>query len=66
LINVIRARAGKWRWKQPNIAQIADNSAAMKAATPATININYILAERSREYYGEGYRWLDWCVRKNG
>ena len=60
LINVIRARAGKWRWNNGgNIAQIADNSAAMKAATPATININYILAERSREYYGEGYRWYD-------
>lgn len=24
-----------------------------------TIDINYILTERSREYYGEGYRWLD-------
>jgi len=31
----------------------------MIAATPATIDINYILAERSREYYGEGYRWFD-------
>ncbi|MNT86519.1 SusD family protein [compost metagenome] len=31
----------------------------MTAATPATIDINYILAERSREYYGEGYRWYD-------
>lgn len=24
-----------------------------------TIDINYILTERSREYYCEGYRWLD-------
>ena len=31
----------------------------MVAATPATIDINYILAERSREYYAEGYRWFD-------
>jgi hypothetical protein len=31
----------------------------MTAATPATITIDYILAERSREYYGEGYRWFD-------
>ena len=31
----------------------------MMAATPAIIDINYILAERSREYYGEGYRWFD-------
>jgi hypothetical protein len=60
LINVIRTRAGKWRWdNNGNIAKVADNSAAMIAATPATININYILAERSREYYGEGYRWFD-------
>jgi hypothetical protein len=31
----------------------------MTAATPATIDINYILAELSREYYGEGRRWFD-------
>ncbi len=60
LINVIRARAGKWRWSNNgNVAKVEDNSAAMTAATPATIDINYILAERSREYFGEGYRWLD-------
>lgn len=60
LINVIRARAGKWRWNNnQDKAKIEDNSAAMTAATPATITINYILDERSREYYGEGYRWFD-------
>lgn len=60
LINVIRARAGKWRWhNNGNTAKVEDNSAAMIAATPAIIDINYILAERSREYYGEGYRWFD-------
>ncbi|HLT42358.1 MAG TPA: RagB/SusD family nutrient uptake outer membrane protein [Sphingobacteriaceae bacterium] len=60
LINVIRARAGKWRWdNNGNVEKVADNSAAMVAATPATITINYILAERSREYFGEGYRWYD-------
>lgn len=60
LVNVIRARAGKWRWdNNGNIAKVVDNSAAMTAATPATIDINYILAERSREYFGEGYRWFD-------
>jgi starch-binding outer membrane protein, SusD/RagB family len=60
LINVIRARAGKWRWNNNgNAAKVEDNSAVMTAATPATIDINYILAERSREYYGEGYRWFD-------
>lgn len=60
LINVIRARAGKWRWDNAgNTAKVADNSAAMIAATPADITIEYILAERSREYFGEGYRWYD-------
>lgn len=60
LVNVLRARAGKWRFNNNgNVAKVADNSAAMIAATPATIDINYILAERSREFYGEGYRWFD-------
>lgn len=60
LINVIRARAGMWKFSNKNNAAfVADNSAAMMAATPATIDINYILAERSREYFGEGQRWFD-------
>ena len=60
LINVIRARAGKWRWSNSgNCEKLEDHSAEMMAATPSTIDINYILAERSREYYGEGYRWFD-------
>lgn len=60
LINVIRARAGKWKFNNAqNVTYIADNSAAMTAATPAAITIDYILAERSREYYGEFYRWYD-------
>ncbi|HSC38279.1 MAG TPA: RagB/SusD family nutrient uptake outer membrane protein, partial [Chitinophagaceae bacterium] len=60
LINVIRARAGMWRFdNNGNTVKIEDHSADMIAATPATIDINYILAERSREYYGEGSRWFD-------
>ncbi|MGF7230767.1 RagB/SusD family nutrient uptake outer membrane protein [Arachidicoccus sp.] len=60
LINILRARAGMWNFSNAqNSAKVADNSAAMVAATPATITIDYILAERSREYYGEGYRWFD-------
>ena len=60
LVNVLRERAGKWRWKNNgNYAKVEDNSAAMVAATPATIDINYILDERSRELFGEGYRWDD-------
>jgi len=60
LVNVIRARAGKWRWdNNGNVAKSADNSALLTSTTPAVIDINYILAERSREYFGEGYRWYD-------
>jgi hypothetical protein len=60
LVNVLRTRAGKWRWdNNGNVAKAADNSAAMIAATPATITLDYILAERSREFFGEGYRWFD-------
>lgn len=60
LINVIRARAGKWRYdNNGRTEKVQDNSVAMVAATPATITIDYILDERTREYYGEGIRWYD-------
>ena len=60
LVNVLRARAGKWRFdNNGNVVKNVDLSAAMIAATPATIDIDYILAERSREFFGEGYRWYD-------
>ncbi len=60
LVNVLRARAGKWRFDNGEQEErIEDNSAAMVAATPQNIDINYILAERSREFFGEGYRWYD-------
>lgn len=60
LINVIRARAGKWRFDNGEQAErMEDNSAAMVDATPDVIDIDFILAERSREYFGEGYRWYD-------
>jgi hypothetical protein len=60
LINILRARAGVWKWyNNGNIAKVEDHSADMTALTPASITIDYILAERSREYFGEGYRWFD-------
>jgi hypothetical protein len=60
LVNVLRARAGIWRWdNNGNVEKVEDHSAEMMAATPATIDIDYILAERSREFFGEGYRWYD-------
>jgi hypothetical protein len=60
LINVLRARAGMWRYdNNGNAVKVEDHSAEMVAATPETIDIDYILEERSREYYAEGYRWFD-------
>ncbi len=60
LVNVLRARAGKWRFdNNGNVPKVQDNAAAMIAATPSNITIEYILAERSREFFGEGYRWFD-------
>lgn len=70
-INTIRARAGKWKTRfndytylnsgtgYKDLAVTEDYSAAMVANTPANITIGYILDERLREYWGEGYRWLD-------
>ena len=60
LVNVLRARAGKQTFSQnDNVAVSVDHSAEMVAATPATITIDYILDDRSREFWGEGYRWFD-------
>jgi hypothetical protein len=60
LVNVIRARAGIWRWdNNGRKAKVEDNSTKMTDATPATIDIDYILMERSREFFAEGGRWFD-------
>lgn len=60
LVNVLRARAGRWTYSNAEYKEVdRDFSAEMTAAIPATIDINYILDERSREFYGEGYRWFD-------
>ena len=60
MVNVLRERAGKQTYCVNKRAdQVADYSAEMVAATPRTITIDYILDERSREFWGEGYRWFD-------
>ena len=60
LINVIRARAGKWSFSNAkNDYYVADFSKEMTDATPQEITIDYILDELSREYFGEGHRWFD-------
>lgn len=55
---MIWARAGVRCWDNNcNVEKNEDLSAEMISRTPANITIDYILAERSREYFGEGYRW---------
>lgn len=60
LLNVLRARAGKWSYKNnEGVAFSADYSADLTAATPSVITVDYVLDERLRELYGEGLRWFD-------
>ncbi len=60
LLNVIRARAGMWRYDNAaESAYNADFSEELVAATPENPDIYFLLMERSREYYAEGIRWYD-------
>lgn len=60
LLIVLRKRAGKWTYiNNDRKAYSADFGDELAAATPATISIDYILDERMREFYGEGFRWFD-------
>ena len=60
LINVIRARAAKWEFKNNEQKKYeADFSAELTAKTPNPVTIDFLLDEMLREYYGEGKRWFD-------
>ena len=63
LVNVLRLRAGRWTSPADDDASsrpiVSDFGADLVAATPATIDVDYILDERMREFWGEGYRWFD-------
>ncbi|WP_198661794.1 RagB/SusD family nutrient uptake outer membrane protein [Lewinella sp. IMCC34183] len=60
LLNVIRARAGMWRYDNgEDMVYDADFSEELTEATPDEVDIYFLLAERSREYYAEGVRWYD-------
>ncbi len=56
MINIIRQRAA---YKSANTP--AQNAAAVAAVTitAAQVTLDYILDERTREFYGESVRWLD-------
>lgn len=60
LVNVLRERAGKWNYSVADDKAISeDYSSALTAATPANVDVKYVLLERSREFFGEGFRRLD-------
>ena len=65
LMSVIRARAGKWTHSVAEGTAIAakavnyDYSAELVAAIPATITIDWLLDEYSREFFAEYRRWYD-------
>lgn len=56
MLNVIRQRSA---FRKTNSA--IDNAAAVAAMTitPASVTLDFILDERSREFYGETQRWFD-------
>ena len=65
LMTVIRARAGKWTHSVAEGTALQakavnrDYSAALVASIPATITIDWLLDEYSREFFAEYRRWFD-------
>jgi starch-binding outer membrane protein, SusD/RagB family len=55
-INVIRERAA---FQPSNSAGQNATAAAAMDITPAQVTLDFILDERTREFYGEGIRWWD-------
>ena len=56
LINVVRQRAA---FRKTNTAAQNAAAATAMAITPADVTVDFILDERSREFFGEWQRWLD-------
>ena len=65
LMSVIRARAGKWTHSVAEGTALKakevnrDYSAELVAEIPATIDIDWLLDEYSREFFAEYRRWYD-------
>jgi len=56
MINVVRERAA---YQLTNSAGQNAAAAAAMDITPAQVTLDFILDERTREFYGEGIRWWD-------
>ncbi|MDQ3846991.1 MAG: RagB/SusD family nutrient uptake outer membrane protein [Bacteroidota bacterium] len=56
MLNVIRQRAA---FRKTNTAAQNVAAAAAMTITPAQVTLDFILDERTREFYGEWQRWLD-------
>jgi hypothetical protein len=62
LLNHLRTRAAGYKNRTGVIRSTADSQASaayLTSQTPANPDINYLLDERMRELYGEGFRWFD-------
>ncbi|MCQ2252955.1 MAG: RagB/SusD family nutrient uptake outer membrane protein, partial [Bacteroidales bacterium] len=57
LINVIRERAGKWNYD--NVLGEAVNEDFSSDLQVTDVDLDFILDERAREFFGESLRWYD-------